>query len=313
MYDVRSGFDPDSEEYKALSYRIECGQTYQQNCIDKAKGIVFKPMPKEWHDRFAAARMDDGPKRDLYVRIAAHKKPYFMRYIYPDLMREYNTYMKKADKNCLREYGMTAAELESISEEERTDEQNEFLWYYHDRIPVGMNNCVMNRICRRFEREFDGFVGRSASSSVFDYTIMKSGAAYTDNQMKAVRNLYREFCESIKKHRIKSEYVHMDPDEEAQAYNLIIDTFQSGCHIACPNDKALCDLVLDLCYRRSSTKTFAWKMCGNEIIRNLLAMNDGKMLVPVTCDDGDYVYCGRKHKIITVNYDGEGFDDLYTE
>lgn len=313
MYEVRSGFDPDSEEYKTLSYRIKCGQTFQQNCIDKAKGIVFKPMPKEWHDRFAAARMEDDPTRDLYMRIAAHKKPYFMRYIYPDLMRDYNTYMKKADKNCLREYGMTTSELEAVPEEERTDEQNEFLWYFHDRIPVGMNNCVMNRICRRFEREFDGFVGRASASSVFDYTIMKSDAAYTDMQMKAVRVLYREFCESVRKHRIESEYSHTDPDEEVQAFNMITDTFQSNCHIACPNDMALCNLVLDLCYRRSSTKTFAWKMCGGEIIQNLLELNGRRMLVPILNDEGDYVYCGKKHEIITVNYEEGESDDLYTE
>ena len=31
MFEVRSKFDKDSEEYKALSYRINCGQLYQQN------------------------------------------------------------------------------------------------------------------------------------------------------------------------------------------------------------------------------------------------------------------------------------------
>ena len=34
MYDVISDFAEDSEEYKALAYRIQCGQLYQQNCID---------------------------------------------------------------------------------------------------------------------------------------------------------------------------------------------------------------------------------------------------------------------------------------
>lgn len=31
MIEVRAGFDPDSEEYKTLQYRIKCGQMYQQN------------------------------------------------------------------------------------------------------------------------------------------------------------------------------------------------------------------------------------------------------------------------------------------
>lgn len=34
MFDVQAQFSPDSEEYKALEYRIKCGQLYQQNAID---------------------------------------------------------------------------------------------------------------------------------------------------------------------------------------------------------------------------------------------------------------------------------------
>ena len=33
MFEVRSKFDKDSEEYKALSYRINCGQLCQQNAM----------------------------------------------------------------------------------------------------------------------------------------------------------------------------------------------------------------------------------------------------------------------------------------
>lgn len=33
MFDVRASYPPESEEYKVLSYRIQCGQLYQQNSI----------------------------------------------------------------------------------------------------------------------------------------------------------------------------------------------------------------------------------------------------------------------------------------
>lgn len=33
MYDVISKFEPDSEEYNVLEYRIRCGQLQQQNAI----------------------------------------------------------------------------------------------------------------------------------------------------------------------------------------------------------------------------------------------------------------------------------------
>lgn len=34
MYEVRSHFEPGSEEYETLSYRIRCGQLFQQNAIN---------------------------------------------------------------------------------------------------------------------------------------------------------------------------------------------------------------------------------------------------------------------------------------
>ena len=40
MFDVQAQFDKDRPEYKVLDYRIKCGQHFQQNAIDKAKGII---------------------------------------------------------------------------------------------------------------------------------------------------------------------------------------------------------------------------------------------------------------------------------
>ena len=60
-------------------------------------------MPKTWYDRHAANKID-GEDHNFYRNIVADKKPYFMRYIYPDLMRKYNTYIKNTEKNSLREY-----------------------------------------------------------------------------------------------------------------------------------------------------------------------------------------------------------------
>lgn len=38
MFDVQAQFEPGSPEYEELDYRIKCGQLFQQNAIDKAKG-----------------------------------------------------------------------------------------------------------------------------------------------------------------------------------------------------------------------------------------------------------------------------------
>ena len=174
MFEVRSHYPKGSVEYDTLSYRIRCGQLYQQNAIDKAKGIICKPMPRTWHDRHAANKIEDDVTREFYRNIVADKKPYFMRYIYPALMKQYNQYIKNTNRNCLREFQLTVDELRSLPANELTERQSDFLRYYDYRMPVGTGDCVMNKICRRFEQEFDGYIRKHTSKIKFDYTIMKN-------------------------------------------------------------------------------------------------------------------------------------------
>ena len=65
MFDVQSQFEKGSKEYQELDYRIKCGQLFQQNAIDKAKGIIAKPMPREWHDRHSENKIEDPEKRRI--------------------------------------------------------------------------------------------------------------------------------------------------------------------------------------------------------------------------------------------------------
>ena len=313
MYEVQAGYPAGSEEYRTLAYRIRCGQLYQQNVIDKAKGIVAKPMPKEWHDRHAVTKIEDPAEREFYASIAADRKPYFMRYIYPDLMREYNTYSKKADKNALREFGLTVRELEAVPEEERTEAQNEFLYYYNKRIPVGTNVCVMNRICKRFEEEFDGYVGRASSASTFNPSVLKSGADYTDAQTRTVKRLYTEFCAGVKNYWSENDRARVDKDDAMRAYETMLGSFTEACHIACGNEKSLCDLLVDICYKNASSKRFAWQICGSEIIDNLLSASGRVIRYPVMDENGDFAYCGEKFRIEEKKLEEENDDRVERE
>ena len=293
MFDVQAQFPKDSQEYKELEYRIQCGQLFQQNSIDKAKGIIAKPMPKEWYDRHSANAIDDPVKRKFYQSIVADKKPYFMRIIYPALMRQYNTYIKNTNKNAMREFHMTIEELTNIPEERRTERQREFLHYYDVKMPVGIHDCVMNRICRMIESEFDGYLGRHNAVTRFDYTILKSDAEYTQSQYNAVLKLYETYNRRLKNYAVFASYERVDEYESFSRMEEMRAEFEQDCDEACPNRASLCNIVLDICYRKSSTKRFAWEMCGDEIIRNLLAKNNYTISFPSIDANGDIAFCGE--------------------
>ena len=297
MFDVQAQFEKGSPEYQELEYRIQCGQLLQQNAIDKSKGIVAKPMPKEWYDRHSANAIDDPVKRKFYQSIVADKKPYFMRIIYPALMRQYNTYIKNTNKNAMREFHMNIDALMAIPEERRTDRQREFLHYYNLKMPVGVHDCVTNRICRIFEKAFDGYLGRRNANTYFDYTILKSGAEYTQSQYNAVLKLYDAYNRRLRNYAVFANYERIDEYESFSRMEEMRTEFEQDCDEACPNRSALCNIVLDICYRKSSTKRFAWEMCGDEIIHNLLVNKDNIISFPVIDPSGDIIFCGERFSL----------------
>lgn len=305
MFDVQAQFEKGSKEYEMLDYRIKCGQLFQQNSIDKAKGIIAKPMPREWHDRHSVNMIEDAETRRFYLKLVADKKPYFMRIIYPALMKQYNTYIKNTNKNAMREFQMTVDEMLALPHSELSDRQKDFLRYYESRMPVGNNNCVMNRICRRFEREFDGYLGRHNVDTDFDYTIMKSGVEYSRTQYNSILKLYENYNKRLRNYAVFANYERVD---EYDAFSQMLEMrneFMQECTRICQNRFALCDIVLDICYKKSSTKRFAWEMCGDEIIQNLLARNGGILSYPTLDAGGVVEFGGNRFAVKQIEIGGE--------
>ena len=299
MFDVQAQFAPGSREYEILSYRIQCGQHYQQTSIDKAKGIICKPMPQTWFDRHAVNKIEDEELRRLYRSLVADKKPYFMRYIYPDLMKRYNTYIRASAKSALREFDMTVDELATIPKEDLTEEQRNFLRYYDYKMPVGTHDCVMNRICRRFEAEFDHIMSVRPDAVPFDYTILKSGAEYKQPQYYQILKLYKSYMERLREYAVYSRCERVDLDEVFQSMNQMRYEFQKDCAGICQNEAILCDILLDICYSKKNTRRFVWDMSGVQIVKNLAEKNGHVLCYPIANLDGDILFGGNRYAIYT--------------
>lgn len=302
MFEVQSQFEPDSPEYQMLDYRIRCGQHYQQNCIDKIKGIISNPMPKYWYDRAANKLSDDPTEEEVAVRefnlsIVADKKPYFMRYIYPNVMTQYDTYITNANKKCIREFRVTVEELLRKPQDELTEAESEFIVYYKHRMPVGTHECVMNKICTRFEEEFDGYFVKNPPDADYDYSIMKSEEEYSDAQRAAVYNLYEQYTKKLRDCVQVCKNERVDEEEFAGRKLIMVNEFSTSCHALCSNSRQLCDILLDICYNKNGTKQFCWDMCGADIIANLLDKNDHTIQYLQMDDNGEIEYGGKKFTI----------------
>lgn len=306
MIEIQSRNDLNKEQYNELSDRIMCGQLYQQNTIDRAKGIIAKPMPEEWYSRRSNVIRDGDSdetiqKKNFDMSIVADRKPYFMIYVYPHLKKEYDTYTKNADFKSTVMFGMHLEEL--ASKQTLTKDEKEFIDYYKALMPVGINPCVVNRISWIFQNEFNGYLKRINSASSFDYNILKSDTEYSQKNYNEIKRLFKEYLAKVDEFRKKSSVERID-DAQSERRNLV-EIFKKECELICTNEDELCNIVLDICYKSESSKQFAWDICGNIFIKNLLKRNNYSLSYPEINNDGEFNYMGYWFTMVNVIIDKE--------
>lgn len=271
MFDILCNFEPGSKEYNILTYRIICGQKFAQDSIDKVKGIIAYGMPKHWYKKI------DNPKTEedeFNNSICADKKPRFMSYIYPDLMKECKEF------NQTQKQGMR-----------RIRDNNEREIYYDIKKPINNNNCVLNRLCCMIEDYFKDYKNIVAYKD-FDYSILKSNHGYSNSTYNEVYKIYKSYIKEKTMAKKLSNEKRRSVDEYTNELCLIKETFIKKCYEICSNEEELCDIVIDICYSTKNSKAFAWDICGEQIIRNLLNKNNNYVQYITRDDNGDIEYQG---------------------
>jgi len=299
MIDVAAGFDKESEEYNELQYRIICGQNYQQNAIDKLKGIISKPLPKEWYDYFTAKDMKD---KELNLSILADKKPYFFIYNYPHVKKKYKNYIDNTNKNCLMRFGIDIEEL--INKADKTPEEDKYLYFYNRKMPVFTNNSTMNRICWKLEKEFDGYKNLRKGED-FDYKILMSNDISPSKTYNDIKILYEEYTTRIKQHAQTFSSNKSSKEDKQNARMVFKNDFKNRAYEICSNKNDLCNIVVDICYKNNFSKQFAWDICGDDIIKNLLKKNSNIISYPISNVNGTIEYKGEKFCMYTEVLDCE--------
>lgn len=314
MFEVQSRYTPGSREYNLLDYRIKCGQLYQQNSIDKTKGIDAKPFPASWYNwisnKITTELTSAQKKKCFYNRqILAEKKPYFMRYIYPQLNNELKKYIRQSEDKCYSLFLLTIDEL--INKENKTTSEKDFLENYYNCYPVGVGPCIVNRICWKVESLFDGV--KMAPAEEFDYTIMKSDAEYSQHLYKKIETVYKAYLIELKDYNCYASEERIK-DSDSYLTRLELKTrFKRDCLVLCPNEEVLCNIILDMCYSRSTSKRFAWDICGETIIKNLLMRNGGEIKYPTRDPEGEIEFGGERFTMKSTNLFMKQYDEVVND
>ena len=195
-----------------------------------------------------------------------------MKYVYPDLRAKYRKYRKDINSKCIREFKMPLEHL--LQKPDPSVSEKEFIDYYKKLMPVGDQPCIINRIAWLFETTFQSYHGTIANAKPFDYSILKSGAAYSKSDYQKIAKIKSEYEDAVKYYQQLANKQRLEKDEIRTNRTVLLSLFQEKCAKICPNEKELCDIILDLCYTSNQSKQFAWDICGETIIENLLEKNN---------------------------------------
>ena len=306
MIEVQSGFEKGTKEYDTLSYRIMCGQLYQQNTIDRIKGIIADPMPEYWYSPMTNKKHNEllsEEEQKMNNAIIAPHKPYFMVYIYNNLKQRYKQWERGCNHDVRKKFRLkNIEELSALTN--KTKEQKDYLRYYQRGIEVGLNSCVVNRICKIFENEFPSYSGICKLVGDFDYSILKSNVEYAVGDYEAINSLYRRYKMELDAFRQNARVYGHDGDDERYERDTFVEKFQMECRKICPNEQELCDIILDLCYQKEYSKQFAWDIIGDVIVDNLLRKNDYMIQFP-KIGGTEFEFSGDGYDMVRVRLSGE--------
>ena len=239
--------------------------------------------------------------KQINANIAAEIKPWFFIYRYSQLKSELDKYMKAVKSNCKIRFGKSLEGLYCC--ENKTDEEEAFIYHYEKYLPVSRAPGTMNRICWKIEDEFQ--TTDVLPSVDFDTSILKSDAEYAQEEYNQIAQLYDEYNKSMQLFLKNQNQNDLGDDEVGFDIVRLKDIFVDECNKVCLNSEALANIVVDLCYTSNKNKTFAWDVAGEQIFSNVLKNNGYTIQYPRKDENGDIEFDGKKFSLYIQQIGGD--------
>lgn len=154
LYAMAAMFDKPGREdqYKEIMGRIKLLREIVGQEIDRIKGADKPSLPSAWK-KYEQITEDDTPEeRTAKMRrnaMVISKKPYFFRYLYPELNQHFKQFEASYNQVSRDMFGIKFKQLLTL--ENKTPEQIDLIRKYQKYSPLITSDCTMNRLCRELE------------------------------------------------------------------------------------------------------------------------------------------------------------------
>ena len=145
------------EQYNEIMRRIKLLREIVGQEIDRIKGADKPSLPSSWKKYEQIDETDTPEVRTEKMKhnaMVISKKPYFFRYLYPELNQHFKQFEASYNQVSRDMFGIKFKQLLKL--ENKTPEQVELVRRYQKYSPLITSDCTMNRLCRELESvDFD--------------------------------------------------------------------------------------------------------------------------------------------------------------
>lgn len=140
------------DQYNEVMRRIKLLREIVGQEIDRIKGADKPSLPSAWK-KYEQILETDTPEEKLEKMrknaMVISKKPYFFRYLYPELNQRFKQFEASYNQVSRDMFGIKFKKLLAV--ENKTPEQLDLVRKYQKYSPLITSDCTMNRLCREFE------------------------------------------------------------------------------------------------------------------------------------------------------------------
>lgn len=302
-----------SDMAKTLMTRIKLLREIVGQEIDRIKGADKPSLPSDWKHFEQISNLDDEETRKEKYKhnaLVVSKKPYFFRYLYPELNKRFKQFEASYNQVSKDMFGIKFKKL--LKKENKTPEEINLIKKYQKYSPLITSDCTMNALCKLIEDvDFDIKFARNSDhtkavkvSQLPTYE-SKYGTQFDQTKYDFVKKLYQRYNshKQIKQlvSLIDGTNASTTTEDFLEIKHNMYESFLEGLQEEMSKAQIDGSEFLFYCSRLAPTYSnfnwgFAWDVLEDQIID---LIPQGHTYCPIRSEDG-VEYLGNKYKLVEI-------------
>lgn len=195
--------------------------------IDRIKGTTAPTLPSSWK-KFETIDPNDSEEEKArkykHNSLVISKKPYFFRYLYPELNKKFKKYESSYNIISKDLCGIKFRKL--LAKKDKTEAEKVLVKRYQKFSPLIVSNCTMNILCKEIENiDFD--IKYKAEGINMLPLFEDAGYTIDESKLNIIRSCYRQYNNKKAVKMMEGLLQDIDNEEGKELYYNLVDSVKN--------------------------------------------------------------------------------------